>query len=219
MKELAKQFAEVCEREIQDWNRGVEYNYKSLSVCIIDCIYSLRVKYNAVVVPIIERYAEKYLDGKAAEGVETCSNLIKHINDVGTEKFANDILKNGTLSGGILKSVVVLDLATKFVELGIESISDFRNYTDEAGLMRAMMSVGGVGKTAANYMFMLAGDPSKCKPDVHIKRFVVNACGQNISYAKIQELFTETVKILSKKHPGLTVRMLDGIIWRQSSNS
>lgn len=219
MKELAKQFAEVCEREIQDWSMGVEYNYKSLSVCIIDCIYSLRVKYNAVVVPIINRYAEKYLDGKAAEGVEKCSDLIKHINDVGTEKFANDILMNGTFSGGILKSVVVRDLATKFVELEIESISDFRNYTDEAGLMRAMLSVKGVGDAAANYMFMLAGDPSKCKPDVHIRRFVENACGQNISDAKIQELFTETVKILSKKHPGLTVRMLDGIIWRQSSNS
>lgn len=38
------------------------YNYKSLSICIIACIYSLRTRAN-VTDKVVERYANKYLGG------------------------------------------------------------------------------------------------------------------------------------------------------------
>ena len=96
---------------------------------------------------------------------------------------------------------------------------DKEKRTQNCGLMQVMLSVRGVGKAAANYMFMLAGDPSRCKPDTHIRCFVRNACGHDLSDDEIQELFTDTVKELRIKHPNLTVRMLDGIIWRKLSSN
>ena len=44
-----------------DLNSQFAYHYKSLSVCIIDCVYSLRANYKTTV-KVVERYAEKYMN-------------------------------------------------------------------------------------------------------------------------------------------------------------
>ena len=67
-------------------------------------------------------------------------------------------------------------------------------------------------------MFMLAGDPSRCKPDTHIHHCIRDALGYDISNDDCQTLFTETTKLLKKDYQSLTVRKLDYIVWQSYSS-
>lgn len=77
-------------------------------------------------------------------------------------------------------------------------------------------SVKGIGNAGTNYLFMLAGDTNRCKPDVHIHECIKDACGKDIKKDNdCQDLFTEAVKLLNKNNSNkqLTVRDLDHAIW------
>ena len=190
--------------------------YSSLSVCIIDCVYSLRARYKKTTLPVVERYAAKYMNGDRLGSGDKVTDLIKHIEDEGgPEAFAKNILKNNQKSGHILKAEVCLQLAKYFSYLKIETIDDFRNYEHSDFLEVVIRSVKGIGYAGTNYLFMLAGDPNRCKPDTHIHHFVHEACGEDLSDEDCQKLFSEAVKDLKKDYPNLTVAKLDGIIWRE----
>lgn len=64
---------------------------------------------------------------------------------------------------------------------------------------------------------MLAGDPNRCKPDVHIHRSIKDAFGYDISNDECQLLFTQSVNLLKNKYSNITVRLLDNIIWKKYS--
>lgn len=99
-------------------------------------------------------------------------------------------------------------------DLHIETIEDFQNFRSQEILEIVIRALNGLGDAGVNYLFMLAGDPDRCKPDVHIHHCIRDACGNDISSDECQILFTDTVKLLCNDHPNLTVRALDGIIWR-----
>lgn len=212
-----KMFAEFCERNF-DLDSIIGYHYESLSVCILDCIFSLRARYEATTIPVVQRYAEVYMRNDRLAGGDTVSMLINNIDAAGgAELFADNVLKNRQKTGGVLKSKVCYDLARKLKSLHIESVEDFRNFEQQDLLEVVVRSVKGIGDAGANYLFMLAGDPNRCKPDVHIHRCIKDACGDDVSNDDCQTLFTQTVDILRKKHPNLTVRLLDNIIWNRYS--
>ena len=52
MHRFAMQFAQFCQTEL-DLTTQSDYGYQSLSVCVLDCVYSLRAKYYSVTVPIV----------------------------------------------------------------------------------------------------------------------------------------------------------------------
>ena len=184
---------------------------------MIDCIYSLRAKYYSITVPIVNRYARIYMDGNICYKNDTVSNLIKHIEECGGPKaFADQILKNHQELGGkahIPKEQVLLQLATYLKLLHIETIDDFRNFESPELLEIVIRAVKGMGDAGVNYLFMLAGDPNRCKPDVHIHHCIRDACGEDVTNEECQILFQETVEIFKTEYPRLTVRGLDEIIW------
>lgn len=218
MHSLTKQFIDFCERKF-NLADSAEYNYQSLSVCIIDCVYSLRAKYYRVTVPVVDRYAALYLNGNRNNPGDTVSMLIQHIKEKGgAEKFADEVLKNHQKIGGksqISKAQVCYQLALYLSYLHIETLEDFRNFESPELLEIVIRAVRGIGDAGTNYLFMLAGDPNRCKPDVHIHRCIKDSCGCDVSNEDCQILFSEAVKHLNVKYPDLTVRSLDGIIWRK----
>lgn len=197
---------------------SVEYAepYLSLNVCIIDCVYSLRAKYFQVTVPIVNRYSERFMNGnKLASGYKV-TDLMSHIElSGGTQKFASEILKNRQQLSGRLKSDICYELARKLKLLSIETIEDFNKYENTEILEITIQSVKGIGPAGLNYLFMLAGDPDRCKPDVHIHRFIYDAIGKNVTDEECQILLTEAVKNLKFEYPSITVRTLDSIIWNK----
>jgi len=222
MKNYAKKFSEYCETNFELEAAETLIAYKSLSVCILDCIYSLRTKYYSVTVPLVERYASLYMDGNRFNSGDTVGLLLKHIEDQGgPKKFAENVLKNHQKLGGkadIAKEDVCYQLAHFLKLLNVDTIDDFQHFESQELLEVVIRSVKGMGDAGTNYLFMLAGDPNRCKPDVHIHRCVRNVCGIDLSNEECQDLFSETVELLNIKYPQLTARRLDSIIWEHYQN-
>ena len=216
MHELADKFAKYCESSF-DLTAQSEYGYSSLSVCILDCVYSLRAKYYAVTIPIVERYANAYMGGDTHAYGDTVSLLMNRMDEKGHKKFAEQVLRNQQKLGGkkqIPKEEVCYQLARYLRDLHIETIEDFQNFESQEILEIVIRAVNGLGDAGVNYLFMLAGDPDRCKPDVHIHHCIRDACGHDISNEECQVLFTDAIELLRNEYPNLTVRGLDGIIWR-----
>ena len=218
MHEFAERFAAYCRNSL-DLESQNDYGYRSMSVCILDCVYSLRARYYQVTMPVIERYAAMYLDGnKYAEG-DTVSMLLQRMEEQGgPEAFAEKVLGNHQKLGGkrkIPKEAVCFQLARYLKDLHIETIEDFQKFESQEILEIVIRAVDGLADAGTNYLFMLAGDPDRCKPDVHSHRCVRDVCGSDVSNEACQELFSDTVKLLQSTYPNLTVRGLDGIIWRK----
>lgn len=215
MHRFTEQFVEYCKNNF-DLSESGTYNYQSLSICIIDCVYSLRTKYYSVTVPVVERYAARYLNNDKCNAGDTLTMLIQHMDELGDPRiFAEEVLNNCQKTGGVLKAEVCYQLAQYLRYMNIETLDDFRNFKSPELLEIVIRAVKGMGDAGTNYLFMLAGDSDRCKPDVHIHHCVEDACGCNISNAECQELFTDAVQCLKEQYPKLTVRTLDGIIWRK----
>ena len=216
MHELATQFAKYCESTF-DLSTQSDYGYQSLSVCLLDCVYSLRARYYDVTVPLVQRYANMFMNGDPHGSGDTISMLLRRMDDIGHLAFAERVLINHQKLGGkkhIPKEEVCYQLAKYLRDLHIETIEDFQHFESQEILEIVIRAVNGLGDAGVNYLFMLAGDPNRCKPDVHIHHCIRDACGHDISNEDCQTLFTDAVKILRTQHPNLTVRGLDGIIWR-----
>lgn len=217
MYKLAETFAAFC-LQSYDLTAVSSYSYQSLSVCLIDCVYSLRAQYYTITLPVVDRYADRYMNGDRHAPGDTVSMLIQHIEATGgPKKFADEILMNHQKLGGkklIPKEQICYQLAKYLQYLHIDTIEDFQAFESPELLEVVIRAVKGIGDAGVNYLFMLAGDTGRCKPDVHIHQCIKDACGQDISNDECQELFTDAVTILNQQYPTLTVRALDSIIWK-----
>ena len=216
MHPLSRQFAEYCEDHF-DLEHQVNYHYQSLPICILDCVYSLRAKYETITLPIVQRYADAYMAGDKYAAGDTISALVERIDHCGGPSlFAERIIRNHQKLGRSLvpKEDAVYQLARYLKLLQIETLEDFRKYESPELLEVVIRAVKGISDAGVNYLFMLAGDPNRVKPDVHIHHSIVDACGKDISNEECQTLFKEAVDILRPAHEGLTVAALDNTIWR-----
>ena len=166
----------------------------------------------------MHRYADTYMGGDIYSAQDTLSDFIAHIKEFADcAAFAADILKNNQVLSGRNKAEVFYEIAAKLHEyLDIDTFEDFRHFAKEPLLELVLRSVKGMGDAGVNYMFMMAGDPNRCKPDVHIHRCIKNALGTDIPNDECQILFRRAVEELQIcGYPDLTVRDLDSIIWNK----
>ena len=212
-KNDSQKLAEFCMNELDLTADHYAEPYGSLGPCIIDCIYSLQAKYFPVVVPLVTRYGNKYMKGDVHASGYTLSDFVNHIKDAGgTGAFAENVLVNRQRQSRRLKSDICLEIAEKLIKEGIETKDDFGKY-DYTKMENLLRSIKGVGDAAINYLFMLAGDTSRVKPDVHIHHCIRDAIGHDVSNDDCQRLFDGAIKILNKRYPTLTVSALDGLVW------
>lgn len=218
MHKYTEPFVSYCRHSL-NLTESETYAYRSLPLCLIDCVYSLRAKYYGVTIPIVNRYAALYMNGNKNATGETISQFLRHIDEIGGPRaFADKVIKNHQKLGGkanIPKELVCLQLAQYLSYLHIDTLEDFQTFPSQELLEIVVRSVKGLGDAGVNYLFMLAGDANRCKPDVHIHHCVRDACGTDISNEECQQLFADTVAVLNQQYPTLTVRKLDGIIWRK----
>lgn len=218
MHPLTKRFVEYCEVHFNLYD-SENYDYRSLPVCIIDCVYSLYSNYDHVTVPIVNRYVQHCMNGNITSSDDTISRFLECIETAGgPARFADAVLKNHQKLGGrykIPKEDVCYQLARYLKYLHIETLADFQNFECQELLETVIRSVKGMGDAGANYLFMLAGDSGRCKPDRHLHQCIHDSCGCTIDNEECQILLTDSVRYLNTKYPELTVRRLDGIIWKK----
>lgn len=197
---------------------GKEYNYSCMPLAIIDAVYSIRQEYKKVRA-IVNNYCTYYniavYKDESNANIHTVSDLIKNIEEVGTEVFAKDILHCNNKTAGanpMIKSQAVYEFAKVLKDNGIECFKDFAK-TDIDKLEKELLNIHGQGQAVIRYFFMLCGDDNFCKYDRHIKNFLeeINADVENADEA--QALLERIVKELKKDYPTMTVRLLDHLIW------
>lgn len=198
-------------------NLSAPPEYRSLSVCLIESVYSLRAKYYSVVLPIVERYADKYLHGDKYASGDSLEDFMQHVAQTGgCACFADTILMNHQKLSGRNKTEICYEIADKLTRLlRINTLKDFQSYDKPELLDIVLRSVKGFGDAGINYLYMLAGDSNRCKPDVHIHHFIRDAIDEEVSNEECQLLLKNAVKELLSEFPQLTVRVFDYLIWKE----
>ena len=212
-------FSKYCEtnfsNEISIYKQSTS-QYQSLSVCILDCVYSLQASYSCAK-NVVQNYADHYLNGDKNSPNDTLCDFINRIGSNATD-FATTKLKNNQKLAKQCKASICKELASKLYELlDINTLDEFKKFQKIELLEIVIKSVNGIKDAATNYLFMLTGDQNRCKPDVHILHCVRDAIGRTVSSAECQSLFSASVSKLISINPNLTVAALDHIIWKKYS--
>ena len=219
MKNETKIFIDFCLQNFEIKEANIPNKYNSLPVCILDDIFSLRAKYETMTLKVVQRFANYFLKGDLSASGYRLEDFIRDIDSLGSKKISFEILKNMQMISNRQKLDVCYEIARKLILLDIHDIEGFRNYHSDEILEIVLRSVKGVGDAAVNYLFMLAGDENRVKPDVHIHRSLFDALGYEVSNEECQIIFREAANELKKQYPFVTPAKLDNIVWKHYSGA
>ncbi len=210
-----------------------EYFYQSLTLCVIDAVYSIGVKYQGVK-KVVKRYCKHYGLDKVRtprENIppkgpqESIADLCNKFKEHGHEYMATDVFKNRqrtSTRNGILKSEAVFKFASALQSHGVASFEDVPNAVKNKALEDKIKGIPGQGSgITLKYFFMLAGKDDQIKPDRMILRFVDVALKRKPGTTTTDEaeiLLRDAHEILRQEHSSLTLRELDYAIWNHQSS-
>jgi len=202
-----------------------EYHYNSLSLCVIDAVFSIGVRYESVR-GVVRRYSDYFgvVQYRPDQSVvppevsqEALSSLVQHFDDLGLERMTSEVFVNRqrtSTRSGILKSEAVLRFAGALRSHGIEYLQDVGETLPSAGLQRAIGAIPGQGSgISLQYLWMLAGSDELIKPDRMVLRFLEESLGRAVSPDEALRLVADSVAELKAQYPAMTPRLLDHKIW------
>lgn len=218
-----------------------DYFYASLSLCMIDAVWSIGVNYGGVL-NVVERYCKRTgtppsrRPGATPGRQDTMSDLVGRLDalndqlDEGGEAgslAASDRLfdnrKPTSRRSGILKAEAVRLFAKALSEHGLQRLEDAQEAvakaksepTVNASLEKVIRAIPGQGSgISLAYFWMLAGDEGRIKPDTMVLRLLCLALGREIKPVEAQPLLASVSSILQASHPQMTPRLLDHLIWK-----
>ncbi|MEE2032322.1 hypothetical protein [Rhodococcus chondri] len=160
-----------------------EVRWTSLSLCILDAVWSIGARYDMVVVPLVRRFAAGF--GVESPTVRADSTLgpdpipLSALAglDVGSLVDRTNRQRTST-RGGILKAEAALRHFAVFVEHdvttlaeAIELLSDSHRLADVDSALRRIPGEGGSG-IRRGYLWMLVGNDDLIKPDRMVLRWL-----------------------------------------------
>ena len=212
-------------------NLGDEYFYNSLSLCIIDAVFSMGVRYTST-----ENTVKKYCnffklqtfrdrDDKRFpnhKNQDTVENLISQIEDLSISKFTEQVFNNKqrtSTKSGILKTEAVLMFAKVLVDSGISSFKDIDKLFKSEIVEKRIKEIPGQNSGISfKYFLMLSGNDKLIKPDRMIIRYVEEIVGFKLDEKVTIKLIQDAAKILNKEFPNINSRSLDHEIWKYQKN-
>ena len=227
LKERAAAIAEFCAQHLilEGASLADAYFYQSLPLCVIDAVYSIGVKYEGVQ-KVVSRYCgyfglQEFREPRdrlpPTSEQQPLSTLIEKMSELGSDQFAREVFQNRqrtSTRSGILKSEAVLRFATVLQHHGINFLQDVEPRVTDAALERDLREIPGQKSgISTSYFFMLAGSEKLIKPDRRILSFLERCVGRCPTPNEAQVLLSEACGILKSKHPQLTPRLLDYVIW------
>ena len=116
--------------------------------------------------------------------------------------------------GGILKTEAFLQYLEVFRQFEVNTYQDVNRLVDETpAFEQALWNIRGQN-VAVDYFLMLAGDEDGVKVDTHLRNFVRDAVGRELTPVQIKNLFREAVfHYRHNGYPDMTARHLDHIVW------
>jgi hypothetical protein len=217
------------EIDLENGRLTCSYYYRSVTLCVIDAVFSIGVRYSSVTAAVgrycchykVPRYrSDKSLIPPRADQ-EPLATLIDRIEEFGSERFAKDVLENRqrtSTRNGILKGEAVRLFATALRESGVDHLQDVPGHIEDRKLEARIRDIPGQrSKISLHYFFMLAGSDDLIKPDRMIHRYLRRTLdlGSDLPFEKAQRLVVEAASDLKPKYPHLTPRLLDFLIWNR----
>ena len=204
-----------------------EYYYNSLTLCIIDSVFSIGVNYRSVQ-NTVRKYCNYYglkifrnREGKNYpnhDQQETVKSLIKKIDGLGINGFTKIVLQNRqrtSTQSGILKTEAVFRFAKTVADQKISTFKDIVNVKINKSLENKIREIPGQKSGVSfKYFLMLAGNCDLIKPDRMIIRYIENIIQEKLSEEKIMDLIKKAAEVFEKEFPNITPRSLDHEIWK-----
>ena len=209
-----------------------------LSLCILDATFSIGLKYDAVVSPLVFRYAEfAKLSPVIFRGPElqtamsprpdeqTLTEFLCSIHDFTDEYLADKVLRSNTrtsTTNGILKSAATRQLAEVLVGEGVQTLRDVETLLSDsqsarlATVEKRLKAVKGSGTQGirTGYIWMTAGDDNHVKPDRHVLKWLQNVLGRKVTVSEARNLLQEAATALQ-----LTPWIVDHTIWNNMART
>ncbi|MDR1103286.1 MAG: hypothetical protein LBL42_05965 [Tannerella sp.] len=203
-----------------------EYYYSSLPLCVINCVFSIAVRYEAVT-NTVSRFCKYYNikqyrnDKRTVPPIEeqvSVTRVLEYIRnfDGKHEQLAINVFGNRqrtSPSHGILKAEAVVRFLKILKRYEVDYFQDLEKITVKAEnqIRRIPGQVSGISLA---YFFMLCGNENYIKPDRMIVSFIQDACPSfRPNNAECQEIMTEVARELNSAGYKITPRRLDFIIW------
>lgn len=205
---------------------GFSTYYSSVALCVINAIFSINTKYEAVQ-NTITRFCD-YFDLEInyskkgqippAEKQNTVSEIYDLIKDIKPEALAAEIFNNRqrtSTSNGILKADACLRFIKIVKDFGVETFQDIYKLHDNDTFEGCIKLIPGQKSgISLKYFFMLTGSKDKIKPDRMILRFIKDAIGIEPTENEALILISKAVEELKKLgYVKMNARHLDNLIW------
>ena len=208
--------AALCELgPVDTWKAPSGYP-DSLALCIIDSVFSLRVKYTAVEHVVAAYRAARAAQGGAAD-TDGTPELVEAIATAGGPESASvTLFNNRGLAPGTkaLKSTAVANGAASLLGAGILTASQFKDAiatSDASRLRGTWLGVAGLGPASWNYLAMLTG-ADDVKADTWIIRYVSRVVGERTTPQRAAGAVKDAARALH-----VPATLLDHRIWRYES--
>ena len=222
--------AEAVARETRRWidveqPLADEFFPAHLSVALIDAVFSVRLRYESCVVPIVRRYCEHFGLSRTRpdrrrtpriEEQETLTDLVGHYDRYGLRRMEAEVFRSRYLSPGtgISKADNVYRAAVELRKAGLNHLQDAA-VAARAALKSALLPLNGIGPRTVHMFLMYVGNEEFVKGDVHVCRFVTDCLGgQDVSACEAERIVQRAARLL-----GISPRCLDYAIWSHTSGS
>lgn len=200
--------------------------YKSVVFCVIDAIFSIRSKYNPTTINVLDRSAKAFgLNSRFDELI--VSDFVDKYRHTSADELATELFGNRqrtSTSNGILKAEAVKQALSVFSDIGINTMDDFNDTMKKSLAESEWLQIKGqTSGVTWRYLCMLAGDPNNFKDDTHIYNFFIHKLGYSIrfgsDYEKLKKAFLIEHSKVSQRFPGITIAILDHMIWKYMSGN
>jgi len=198
--------------------------YRHLGLAIVDSVFSLRARYDRVVVPLLIRYSNEVSDqfwmrwDDESLPEHKASDVLRQLDRIGDRGF--EVMNRQKVMGvggvSVHKLHVVRSLAKKLVDVGGDSIEEFHELLNtKPEVERQVRSLSGVGDACWRYLLNLTR-MERVKPDTRVVAWVERAIGRRLGGEHVAEL-VETAVLRVRPALDVTIRQIDHLIWRKES--
>jgi len=211
---------------------GDGYYYNHTSLCVIDAVWSIGVRYEGVKNVVKRYYTKRELVPHRDKNLrnlssypkttqqESISDFLKYTAQFSFKELADNIFVNRqrtSTKNGILKAEAVISFAKVLSKYGVNYFQDIAaKIENNRSFEKEIKNIPGQKSgLSLDYFFMLTGDKNKIKADRMIKRFLAEPIGRNqdtINNSCAQDAFERLLLVLNDNRIK-SVRHLDNIVW------
>ena len=212
-----------------------EYSYNSLSLCIIDAVFSIGIRYSYVQ-KVVQNYCNcfqipKIRPNKGAlppiAAQHSMADLCANTHDVDPDFLAKEVFKGRfrtSTVNGILKAEAVGHFAQVLHNHSINFFQDAAQVMDNPEKLAAIETEiktipGQKSGISLDYFWMLAGSEDRIKPDRMVIRFLAQTLGRDVKTGEALPLLqAATAALKTDYQEDLTPRYIDHQIWLYQRN-